>query len=638
MDLNEKQRAVDDQPAPNQGDEANRPEDAAWSDFDVDREEQTPSKAVGVETAASPATTPNAGGTPSSFQGDDEEYFPRPKPIRTSSQTKLHKKPTSPLTTEIEEEPQPTPEPSKEGRREGDVGGWGWGGGWNFNKVGGALRRVAADVADDVKGLTTSFQEAFREGDEWAVEEEEEESSQGRRDPPAGTSGPLFQPDDRVSAQVLERLQGEDTTLEQGLKAIDDQMEQFTAGVGRALGSLWGGLGGAVKVTQNLASKVENAARTATTEIVGTVEEGVKDVKDLDAVKKAQSGLKAAAGVGEMLAHKAEKGLETVGRRAIALLDASPGDGIGEKEAEEAVSFDSSFYIYGGQQHWEALEGICNECAKECNRTRAILDDPAKERLDGTVTTLHPIFEVDGSPSESEDEDGYVKGVDSRFTPSYSMVIALTSGSVEEASSMVVRAEDRLGEWVDDSIEVPTPPSSPGSTGSPVGPRPNLRIDPQIAAVEGRETLVRIHNEGVKRLAELCTCCMQSLLEVARNLKSGVEDGKTKEDGVWPESCEETGQLLRGYTVRLVHDLESVAGAFVEALLGVGTSFDEKLGDLAVRQKSASLASDLEVDARTAVNRVKEGFRSLMYVVLCTMVSVRDGEKSTPEASERKDD
>lgn len=40
------------------------------------------------------------------------------------------------------------------------------------------------------------------------------------------------------------------------IQAIDDQMENLTAGVGKALGSFWGGLGGAVKGAQSLASKV----------------------------------------------------------------------------------------------------------------------------------------------------------------------------------------------------------------------------------------------------------------------------------------------------------------------------------------------------------------------------------------------
>lgn len=63
------------------------------------------------------------------------------------------------------------------------------------------------------------------------------------------------------------------------------------------------------------------------------------------------------------------------------------------------------------------------------------------------LTFLHPIFEVEGSPTESEDEDGDSKTVDPRFTAIYSLVNALTLGSNEKASAMVLRAENQLQEW-----------------------------------------------------------------------------------------------------------------------------------------------------------------------------------------------
>lgn len=58
----------------------------------------------------------------------------------------------------------------------------------------------------------------------------------------------------------------------------------------------------------------------------------------------------------------------------------------------------------------------------------------------------------------------------------------------------------------------------------------------------------------------------------------------------------------------------------------MGTSCQETLGDSSLRQKSSWLASDLEVDAGTAVGRIKDGFRNLLYVVLCTMLT---GEESS---------
>lgn len=65
-----------------------------------------------------------------------------------------------------------------------------------------------------------------------------------------------------------------------------------------------------------------------------------------------------------------------MGRRAFALLEhnGAPTHANIDTEEAEVITFDSSFYIYGGQQHYEALEGLCNDCAKKCNKTRASLD------------------------------------------------------------------------------------------------------------------------------------------------------------------------------------------------------------------------------------------------------------------------
>lgn len=118
---------------------------------------------------------------------------------------------------------------------------------------------------------------------------------------------------------------------------------------------------------------------------------------------------------------------------------------------------------------------------------------------------------------------------------------------------------------VDESAEVPSPPSSPGSLDSPGSVHPLLKVEASVASSEGRQILQQIHEEGIKRLAELCTCCMDGLLQVGKSLKQEQAGQETMD---WPKGCEETSNLLRGYTVRLVHDLEAVAGAYVEALLG----------------------------------------------------------------------
>lgn len=68
---------------------------------------------------------------------------------------------------------------------------------------------------------------------------------------------------------------------------------------------------------------------------------------------------------------------KTLGRHAISLLEnktATEHPAMDGEATEELVTFDSSFYIYGGQQHYEDLEVLSNECAKSCNKSRANLD------------------------------------------------------------------------------------------------------------------------------------------------------------------------------------------------------------------------------------------------------------------------
>lgn len=75
------------------------------------------------------------------------------------------------------------------------------------------------------------------------------------------------------------------------------------------------------------------------------------------------------------------------------------------------------------------------------------LPGPSKESLDNLLKSLHPIFEVDGSPSESEDEEGDTKTIDVRLSVLYNLVAALTMGSKEKASEMTLLAETRIQEW-----------------------------------------------------------------------------------------------------------------------------------------------------------------------------------------------
>lgn len=117
------------------------------SDFDLDEEPKAP---VSKKTAAEAPQE-----MLSAFQLEGDESLPRPAPIRTSSMNRLRRKAAQQAASEIEEEQEEVKEAKEESKS------WGWG----MGSVGGLLKKVAADVAEDVKGLAGSLQQAFHDDD-----------------------------------------------------------------------------------------------------------------------------------------------------------------------------------------------------------------------------------------------------------------------------------------------------------------------------------------------------------------------------------------------------------------------------------------------------------------------------------------
>lgn len=136
------------------------PSGVRLSDFDFDE-----GRPGGSEVAAAGRAVAEAAEGPpqeilSAFQLEGDESLPRPAPIRTSSMNKLRKKVAQQVVSEIEEEGEEVKEEEAGGRTEGK--GWA---GWGVGSVGGLLKKVAADMAEDVKELAGSLQQAFQEDD-----------------------------------------------------------------------------------------------------------------------------------------------------------------------------------------------------------------------------------------------------------------------------------------------------------------------------------------------------------------------------------------------------------------------------------------------------------------------------------------
>lgn len=275
------------------------------------------------------------------------------------------------------------------------------------------------------------------------------------------------------------------------------------------------------------------------------------------------------------------------------------------------VSYDTAFNLCGGLDLYEELETLCNEYAKKLNKLRTRLTDVDQQRLDGLVTHLYPIFDVVGSPSES-DEECPGRSVDERLAhlcvpvdmlvgDSLCMAAQRERTSILEIANLVANPVNVLGS----ASQIPLTPQTSRCA--------ELFVELESAVLHGKQSVERIHEDGIRRMAELSGSCINCLLEIANELMASADSPKKIH---WPSDGYEIGMLLRSFIIRLMHNLESVTGSFVGALLGLGSAYDENLQDCSVGQKAQGLACDLELDSGTAVMKIQESLRNLLYVVV----------------------
>lgn len=97
----------------------------------------------------------------------------------------------------------------------------------------------------------------------------------------------------------------------------------------------------------------------------------------------------------------------------------------------------------------------------------------------------------------------------------------------------------------------------------------DVGVDLQQGVSKGTDALVEIQVEGIKKLAEVCACGVRRLLSLGHSLVP-VPDARAKGDEVeWPQDHVEIAKMLRAHTQRIASDTQAVAGAFVEAVLGM---------------------------------------------------------------------
>ncbi|GIL51230.1 hypothetical protein Vafri_7084, partial [Volvox africanus] len=580
-------------------------------------------------------------------------------------------------------------------QRQGSGAGWGgaWGSGWGLGALGGKLREVAAGAVRDVKDLTETFQAALADvtGAEDEVEQARRISAMDRAaeaeavggveklderaqllqgsalptDPPRQAAEPARE--GAPSGRGGTRAGGEgsigssaggvldlpvppaDPALEAGLQAIDAQVEQLATGAARAFSSLWGGLSTVAKV------------------VAAEVAASVADVQSIEAVR-------GVAQIGTKLAHTAEKGLETVGRTAMVLLEEVTGVGAGHpgrrriwgEEADaraadmgrEPSSFQDFFYIYGGEQLAEEVNNLSNECAHLCNKSRSKLEGDQQQALDEALSRLGPYFNdpwvgEKATELESDKEAGgasapVITELDTeaaeRLSQMYDPIRYLCQDTMSRSEAFLHQLMEAVAgaQAAENAAASFTkqPSNRPGGSDAEDDEKKDGENE-QSALLQRQRTEPQVLLDSfrahfTKRLAEVTTAQLQLMLNLGASLAAPARTGRTAVDGiVWPESSEQQAALLVAEARRMVADLQAITSAYAATLntlrspqppaaedsssrVEVGaSSVDEILAQPALEGKVLDeMAVALETNSKMAISTIKSGYKGLLYAVL----------------------
>ncbi|KXZ51050.1 hypothetical protein GPECTOR_14g37 [Gonium pectorale] len=599
---------------------------------------------------------------------------------------------------ELDEEDEPEQhEQQQRGSQGGSSGaGWGvgWGAGWGLGALGGKLREVAAGAVRDVKDLTQTVQAAL--ADVTGAEDEEEEARRlseldraaeaaavgnaggaagsgekgdddDGQEQAAGSALPTAAP--RQAAEPA-RPQGgsagghasaaasageafsvggradegdasgpEDPELETGLQAIDAQVEQLATGAARAISSLWGGLSSVAKVVA-----AEVAASVADVGLGGG------------------GAVRGVAQIGSTLAHTAERGLETVGRTAMVLLEEVAGVGgpagrrrIWGEEADaraadmgrDPSTFQDFFYIYGGEQLSEELAGLSNECAHLLNRSRSKLEGDQQTALDGALASLGPLFNDLAVLRPAGFADSTAAAGDVPALPQLEAgsraaadaLLAMYDPIGYLAADSAARAEAFLQQLRDTAAAARRQKQQASSEATAKGEDEEGEEDAVREPADCGALLDSFQSHATKRIAEVTTAQLQLLLNLGASLAAPARTGRPSVDGIqWPDSSEQQAALLAGEARRMLADLTAITAAYLDAVsalrparAGAEVKPDADAGSGSAKGQDAvatplpegleaatldELEEKLQSYAASASASIQGGYKGLLYAVL----------------------
>lgn len=498
---------------------------------------------------------------------------------------------------EKKEAEEPLPQPQQQQQ---SGGGWG---GWGFSPLSylSDLQKAAAVAAEEISRNAVEAAKTAAKSitDAQNMDEDSESSKDEEEVDESATEDKNDHEDDKLRKSALDKLEkaSEDSFLGQGLKVLDNSVENLASGAWQALGSAWKG-------SSNFVQKLENSAVNLAESIH-------------------QGGLPAAGSVapslietGKAFTAKGMQVLELVGKETMDLLITETGIEIekspneveekaGEDQLFEEVTFDRCFYIYGGPEQLEELEALSNHYALLFNRRKGKLPSEQKSVYDGKLKHVQQILslstEIDGSGAESDKG----KKVEAGGEGHGDEMKILHDSSVSKAADMAAGFTSALA----------------GLTANDIIQRTAGRLD-------------SLHSEGVHRLSEMCCFAVSQLLLLGKSIISNAN--KVEEDAdedmmniEWPEDSVEKAKIIRTKAQSMTGNVEAVSNSFITgisdvteaylaAIKGATADSHEVLPQTSIHDKANLFSEHLRADQTTAVNKIQDGLQYLSFVVVST--------------------
>ncbi|XP_077233151.1 BAT2 domain protein [Tasmannia lanceolata] len=497
-------------------------------------------------------------------------------------------------------------ENSNSASQEAPVAAKGWGG-WGISPLSmlSDLQKAASVAAEEIsrnavavaknaaKGIS-ELQNVDPDSESVKMDEELEKSADNEE---------VDTDEDKIRRSALDKLEkaSDDSVLGQGLKALDNSVENIASGAWQALGSAWRG-------GSNLVHKIEHSAAN----LAGSIQHGSLP---LNTGSLAPSLIE----TGKAFTAKGMQVLELVGKETMELLIAETGIEVekNQKKADqqaddeeqflEEVTFDRCFYIYGGPEQLEELEALSNHYTLLYNRKKAKLSAEQKSFYDGKLRQVQQIFslstEIEGSGVDSDKG----KSIETVEEGNVNEMKILRDSSVSKAADMAAGFTAALG-----------------------GLAANEMIQRTVDRLE------TIHSEGVHRLSELCCFAVSQLLMLGKSVTSSAnksqnedeEDDTLKID--WPEDSLLKAKIIRAKAQSMSGDVEAVSNSFITGISDViesylaalkGASVEAHDGlpqEASIQEKANTISDHLRAGRATAMDKIQDGLQYLAFVVLLT--------------------